>query len=37
MPLSSGTEFKRGAFIGLQNEIFFNVQNKEAVNNRFFD
>ena len=37
VPFSSGTEFKRGAFLGLQNEIFFNIQNKEAVNNRFFD
>ena len=37
IPFSSGTEFKRGAFLGLQNEIFFNIHNKEAVNNRLFD
>ncbi|EIT69702.1 MULTISPECIES: DUF2490 domain-containing protein [Hydrocarboniphaga] len=29
--------FTRGPFIGLQNEIFFNVQHRDAVNGAFFD
>lgn len=37
VPLSNDKEFKRGAFIGLQNEIFLNIQNKEKVNNNLFD
>jgi hypothetical protein len=29
--------FKRGPFLGLQNELFFNVQNKSKVNGDLFD
>lgn len=29
--------FAKGAFVALQNEIFFNVQNKELLNDSFFD
>ena len=29
--------FKKGGFLGLQNELFFNLQNKDKINNHFFD
>lgn len=29
--------FSKGVFIALQNEIFLNIQNKEQLNNQFFD
>jgi hypothetical protein len=29
--------FSKGMFIALQNEIFLNIQNKEQLNNKFFD
>lgn len=37
LPLKHDSVFKKGIFIGLQNEVFVNVQNKEKVNNHFFD
>lgn len=37
LPLKASQTFTKGAFIGLQNEVFVNVQNKEKVNNHFFD
>lgn len=37
IPLKKDTVFKRGAFLGLQNELFTNVQNKGKMNNHFFD
>lgn len=29
--------FDKGAFLALQNELFFNIQNKSKLNNKFFD
>ena len=29
--------FQKGTFIGLQNELFFNLQNNDKINNHFFD
>ncbi|WP_257658357.1 DUF2490 domain-containing protein [Parapedobacter lycopersici] len=39
MPIgtSSGDTFTQGMFIALQNELFFNIQNKAALNGHFFD
>jgi hypothetical protein len=37
VPLKKDSVFTRGAFVGLQNEVFMNVQNKHKVNNHFFD
>lgn len=37
IPFKKDSTFVKGPFIGLQNEIFVNVQNKEKVNNHFFD
>lgn len=37
MPLRKSSEFTRGWFLGVQDEVFVNVQNKEKVNGRFFD
>ncbi|MGC4232103.1 MAG: DUF2490 domain-containing protein [Niabella sp.] len=37
-PLSkTESTFVKGPFAALQNEVFFNIQNKENTNNRFFD
>ena len=36
-PLSVNEDFTKGLFLGLQNEVFLNVQNKEKANDRFFD
>lgn len=33
----AGGAFTRGPFVGLQNETFFNVQHRDAVNGAFFD
>jgi hypothetical protein len=38
IPLVKSTGgFSKGAFVGLQNEVFINVDNKEKVNNHTFD
>lgn len=37
IPFVRTKEFTKGSFVALQNEIFLNVQNKENVNNHFFD
>ncbi len=37
VPLKKDSIFKKGAFIGLQNEVFANVQNQNAVNGSLFD
>lgn len=37
IPFNGASTFKQGPFIGLQDEIFFNVQNKDKVNQHFFD
>ncbi|MDB5126108.1 DUF2490 domain-containing protein, partial [Mucilaginibacter sp.] len=36
-PFKKTEVFTRGPFLGLQNEIFANVQNNHKVNNHFFD
>lgn len=36
-PIYTNNQFKSGLFAGIQNEIFFNILNKENVNNHFFD
>lgn len=35
--LSKAETFVEGPFVALQNELFFNVQNNEALNGKFFD
>ncbi len=35
--LNADTAFKKGWYLNLQNEIFLNIQNKEKLNNNFFD
>lgn len=37
IPLTKNADLKKGTFLGLQNEVFLNVQHKDNVNNRFFD
>lgn len=37
IPLVKQEAFNKGWFLALQNEVFFNVGNKSAVNGRFFD
>jgi len=37
IPLITDTAFTRGLYTGIQNELFFNVQHKQHVNNHFFD
>ncbi|GGH21422.1 DUF2490 domain-containing protein [Mucilaginibacter phyllosphaerae] len=37
VPLKKTDVFSKGAFIGLQNEVFANVQNNHKVNKHFFD
>lgn len=37
IPLKKTAAFEKGTFVGLQNETFFNVQNKQNVNGQFFD
>ncbi|MBD1393087.1 DUF2490 domain-containing protein [Mucilaginibacter glaciei] len=37
VPFKHGQAFIKGPFAALQDEIFVNVQNKEKVNNHFFD
>lgn len=37
LPLVNRENFTKGIYVALQNEIFLNIQNKEAANNRFFD
>lgn len=37
LPLLTDSAFTRGWFLGLQNELFVNVQHKERVNHSFFD
>ncbi|TSD67836.1 DUF2490 domain-containing protein [Inquilinus sp. KBS0705] len=37
LPFKSDSVFTKGPFIGLQNEVFVNVQNKDKVNKHFFD
>lgn len=37
IPLIKGTTFDKGPYMLLQNEVFFNVQNKENTSNHFFD
>lgn len=37
IPFNGNAVFKHGPFVGLQDEIFFNVQNKDKVNQHFFD
>lgn len=36
-PFKKDSIFKKGTFLGLQNEVFLNVQNKENLNGQFFD
>jgi len=37
VPLKRDSTFTKGLFVGLQNEVFVNVQNKGKVNKHFFD
>jgi len=37
IPLVADTGFTKGLYTGIQNELFFNVQNKDKVNNSVFD
>lgn len=37
IPLIKGKDFKKGAFLGLQNEVFLNILHNENTNNRIFD
>ncbi|WP_129714834.1 DUF2490 domain-containing protein [Pedobacter sp. SYP-B3415] len=37
IPLSANADFSRGLYTGLQNEIFLNVTNRDAVNANLFD
>ncbi|QQL48597.1 DUF2490 domain-containing protein [Mucilaginibacter ginkgonis] len=37
IPTTKQTEFKKGTFVGLQNELFANIQNIEKTNNNVFD
>jgi hypothetical protein len=37
VPFKSDSVFSKGPFLGLQNEVFVNVQNKEKVNKHLFD
>jgi hypothetical protein len=36
-PLKKSTAFTKGSFISLQNELFLNIGNTDAVNGKFFD
>ena len=37
VPFKKDSTFSKGPFLGLQNEVFVNVQNKNRVNKHFFD
>lgn len=37
IPIKRDSNFSKGTYIGLQNEVFLNVQNKDKVNTHFFD
>ncbi|MBS7564166.1 DUF2490 domain-containing protein [Mucilaginibacter sp. Bleaf8] len=37
IPFKRDSTFSKGMFLGLQNEVFTNVQNKDKVNGSFFD
>ena len=37
IPLSSAKDFLKGPYLVAQNEIFFNVQNKNVINQKIFD
>ncbi|CAM4017499.1 Protein of unknown function [Pedobacter westerhofensis] len=38
IPLEKGVQsFEKGAFVALQNELFFNIQHKDELNHKFFD
>jgi hypothetical protein len=37
VPFKKDSVFSKGAFLGLQNEVFVNVQNKQKINKHFFD
>ncbi|RYD87593.1 MAG: DUF2490 domain-containing protein, partial [Sphingobacteriales bacterium] len=37
VPFKKDSVFSKGVFLALQNEVFVNIQNKEKVNNHFFD
>ncbi len=37
IPFNNEPVFTKGVFLGLQNEVFTNIQNKAKVNNHFFD
>ncbi len=37
IPLIADTAFKKGPYLGVQNELFLNVQNRASVNNSVFD
>jgi hypothetical protein len=37
VPLKKDVVFTKGAFVGLQNEVFVNAENKARLNNQFFD
>ena len=37
LPIVANKNFTKGLFLGLQDEIFLNIQNRKAVNNSFFD
>ncbi|NCD70888.1 DUF2490 domain-containing protein [Mucilaginibacter agri] len=37
IPTQKTADFTKGTFVGLQNEVFVNVQNKDKTNNAFFD
>lgn len=37
LPIATSSEFRRGPFFAIQNEIFVNIGDKSAVNGEFFD
>jgi hypothetical protein len=37
VPFVKDSVFTKGSYLALQNEVFFNIQNKEKTNNHFFD
>jgi hypothetical protein len=37
VPLAGGVEFNRGTYLRFQEELFLNIQHREAVNNNWFD
>lgn len=37
IPLIADTAFKKGPYVGVQNELFLNIQHKDKINNSVFD